>query len=252
MKKIKKYIIRYLSKIIQIDKKYPYVFKNKLYKVDFFICNPVEEFRIKNWGGEKEYVISLAETLAPEDIFYDIGSSIGLNSIIAAKKINKGKVISFEPDPENLDKLEKNYKLNKLTNYQIVNFAVGDAKNKLKLYTAGSNGFSPSLQKVNGIDSFIEVNVDSIDNLIKKGIIPLPDIVKVDVEGAELMVLRGMKNLLMGPVAPRKIFLELHSDFITAFGGSVSDVYSFFENIPYSYKNLYYRGPHTLIRLDHD
>lgn len=214
--------------------RFPFKWRNPDYEVIFNIKNSVEEFRLMHWGGEKEYVMEMTDELSDNDIFFDIGSSVGLNSILAAKKLKQGKVVSFEPDPENVSSLVGNYRVNHLSNYTIKPIAVGDQKTIMKLYTKGSNGYSPSLRKVNGIENFIEVKVDTIDDLIERKEIPYPTVIKIDIEGAELMALKGMKKLLSSPKRPRLVFLEIHPEYLKSFNASVEDVLGFLSTLEYT------------------
>jgi FkbM family methyltransferase len=223
--------LRQLYHKFRTKKKYP--FWHKEYDLIFKINNPIEEFRLANWGGEKGYVLDMLNCLKTNDVFYDIGSSVGLISINAAKKLVNGMVISFEPDPENQKCLKENYKINKLHNYSLMPIAVGEQLDRLKLYTSGSNGFSPSLKKVNGIDDFIEVDVNSIDNLIFNKEIPHPTVVKIDIEGAEYIALKGMKNLLASLEKPRILFIELHPEFLSSFNTNVEDILNYMKQFDY-------------------
>lgn len=231
------------------SKKYPFTFYNTDYGVYFEINNSIEDFRLAKWGGEKDYVIDLISDVKENDIFYDIGSSVGLISVIAASVVKKGKIVSFEPDPENLQKLKVNFKLNNLTNYTPQPIAVGDSKGKLQLYTQGSNGYSPSLKPVNGIQRQIEVEVNSIDNLIDADIIPYPDVVKIDIEGAEFLALKGMEKLLSSTKRPRLIFLELHPKFLPAFNCSSQDIYDFLKKFNYTLAENIQREDQILCKL---
>lgn len=228
---------------------YPYLFLEKKEGVEFNINNSIEEFRLRNWGGERDYVENMLKELAEDDILFDIGSSVGLISVLAAKKLTKGKVISFEPDPENAQKLKKNYQVNKLNNFSIQQLAVGENAGSMELYTAGSNAFSPSLKKVNGIDNSIIVKIDSIDNLIKKNEIPYPTVVKIDIEGAEMMALKGMKKLLESDKSPRLLFIELHPDFLTSFGTSTEEIYNFLSQLNYTIVEDIVREKQILCKL---
>lgn len=228
---------------------YPITWRNTEYDLDFRINNGVEDFRLKQWGGEKDYVIDMMNSLHDDDVFYDIGSSVGLMSIIAAKCLTKGKVISFEPDKENLRCLHKNYSINHLSNYKSLNLAIGDEKGVLKLYTSGSDGYSPSLEKVNGIDSFVEVEVDTIDNLIEKENLPYPSVIKIDIEGAEFMALKGMHNLLSSDNRPRILFIELHPNFLPAFKTTSKEVLNFLNSFNYNMEHQIERENQILCKL---
>lgn len=191
----------------------------------FFINNPVEKFRLQELGGESRQLFQLLEILRPDDVLYDIGASVGAWSIPAAMKVSKGMVISFEPDPENQIRLIENFRLNGIENYRLLPTAIGDRETMMKLYTAGSYGASPSLKPVNDIKTTIEVPVRTIDNLIEEGTIPLPNVVKIDIEGAELMALRGMQKLLNSEQRPRSIVLELHPLFLPSYDADMTDVF---------------------------
>jgi FkbM family methyltransferase len=126
-----------------------------------------------------------------------------------------------------------NYSLNKLKNYNIFQIAAGEKRDKLTLYTAGSNGYSPSLKKVNGIDRTIIVEVNSIDNLISENKIPIPDIVKIDIEGAEFLALKGMSNLMSSLKRPRIIFVELHPEFLPEFNTNTEEILNYMKKFKY-------------------
>jgi FkbM family methyltransferase len=228
---------------------YPFTWHNTEYDINFEINNGVEDFRLRQWGGEKDYVTEMMDLLKKDDIFYDIGSSVGLISVIAAKCLTNGTVISFEPDKENLKCLNENYSINNLSNYKILNLAVGDEKGILKLYTSGSSGFSPSLEKVNGIDTFVEVEVETIDYLIEKENLPFPTIVKIDIEGPEFMALKGMNNLLSSENRPRIVFIELHPEFLPSFNTSVEEVLNYLSTFNYSIEQKIVREKQVLCKL---
>ncbi|MBS1736490.1 MAG: FkbM family methyltransferase [Bacteroidetes bacterium] len=252
LEKVKKIIVKLFGFNKETNtpvSKYPYQYSEPQFGISFNINNPIEEFRLKNWGGEKEYVLNLLNSLKVDDIFFDIGASVGLISVLAADRLKKGKVISFEPDPENLLRLKNNYDLNLLTNYGIQSLAVGDEEGYMNLYTAGANAFSPSLQKVNGIDSFISVKVETIDNLLKANLVPYPTVIKIDIEGAEMMALKGMKNLLCDKNAPRIIFLEIHPEFLPKFGTNEEAIFIFLEEFDYQFEEKNIRDKQVLVKL---
>lgn len=240
--------LRIIYHRIRRGNRYPFTYKEG--NIKFHINNSIEEFRLANWGGEKEYVLEMLDCLNINDFFYDIGSSVGLISIHAAKKLINGEVVSFEPDPENQKCLKQNFKLNKLNNYNLIPIAVGETLGKLKLYTSGSNGFSPSLEKVNGIESFIEVKVNSIDNLISNKEIPYPTVIKIDIEGAEYLALKGMKTLLASEKKPRIIFMELHPEFLPAFRTSIEEVLEFMTQFNYRISEQIKRDKQVLCKFE--
>ena len=228
---------------------YPFTWHNAEYDLNFEINNGVEDFRLRHWGGEKEYVIEMMDLLKEDDVFYDVGASVGLISVIAAKCLTNGTVISFEPDEENLKRLKVNYAINNLSNHKILNLAVGDKKGTLKLYTSGSSGFSPSLEKVNEIDTFVEIEVDTIDHLIEKENLPFPTVIKIDIEGAEFMALKGMNKVLSSASRPRIVFIELHPEFLPSFNTSTEEILKYLSSFNYRIEQQIERDKQVLCKL---
>ena len=137
------------------------------------------------------------------DTVIDVGSHQGRYTLISANKVGKsGKVISIEANPLVLKKLEKNIKLNELTNTKCLNYAVYSEKTRIKL-------FFPNKELQNTIyntivserfnwEKFIEVDADTLDNILSYAGIKVDNVnwIKIDVEGAELEVLKGAHNIL--------------------------------------------------------
>ncbi len=132
----------------------------------------------------------------------DVGAHIGLYSLIAAKRVgSSGKVIAIEPDPENFRILKKNISLNQLTNVEPLECAVYSAKEKLKLFLPeldqGRTIFNTVMQDRAGMSSnFLEVEANTLDNILSEYSMHRVNYLKIDVEGAELEVLKGAVNTL--------------------------------------------------------
>jgi FkbM family methyltransferase len=139
-----------------------------------------------------------------EGIVVDVGAHYGRYTLIAAKRIGpKGKVIAIEADPKNFDMLNKNIKLNELSEHVItLNFAATSNKSKVKLSIpekkSGHTIYSSIIPDRAPTEKFIEVNANTLDNLLHENEISLEQLnwIKIDVEGAELDVLKGATNIL--------------------------------------------------------
>lgn len=128
------------------------------------------------------------------DIVFDLGSYVGCFTIIASKLVgSKGKVISFEPDSVSYRKLLANIKLNKLTNVIAINKGIFDSDSKKKFYARTSRGSSFIFE--NEYQKTIDIDVSKLDT-ISKELNLIPNFIKMDVEGSELHVLKGAKELL--------------------------------------------------------
>ena len=144
-------------------------------------------------------------------VFYDIGSNVGLYSIYYSKKFNSS-TFSFEPSFKNLEILSRNIQLNSLSKLITIIPNAVSSKNKvskfyqLNSFTQGFSGATFDNKKVekqmmnflkkefNPIEYFyFRIN---LDYLIKSKIFPKPDLIKIDVDGAELDVILAIKKIL--------------------------------------------------------
>jgi FkbM family methyltransferase len=164
----------------------------------------------------------ILDELRPGDVLFDVGACIGFVSAHAAKR--GARVVAFEPEPQFRSRLCENLALNELGNdeVRVIDWAVSDGPGEVQLYTDGVGGLSPSLSRV-GERGAITICTDSIDAALSRADLPTPQVLKLDVEGAETLALRGMSRLLSRPAAPRTIFIELHPQFLPAFGSSIEE-----------------------------
>ncbi len=209
---------------VQRRAKFPYRVNMKRYfqgGCTFEVSSPVETFRIEKYGDEEDFTGLILDEIKKGDVFFDIGACVGLVSAHAAKL---GAIVySFEPDPYYRSRLINNIGLNNLDNVNVLEWAVSDNEDVLELFTDGEGGNSPSLRKI-GDRGSVNVKTNSIDNAINRGEVPCPDIVKLDIEGAEILALRGMRSVLVSAEGPRAIFMEVHPDFLKHFSSSAQEV----------------------------
>lgn len=157
--------------------------------------NPRYELHYWNGAYEPEVQKLLADYLHPGDVFYDIGAHIGFFSLIAARLVGKeGAVFAFEPDPENVARIEEHIQRNELNQVQVVPLAVWSASEQ-RLYFQRASEFSSrntgaivQTPTSTGID-VIEVQTITLDEFVQNH--RPPTLVKVDVEGGESEVLKG-------------------------------------------------------------
>lgn len=135
----------------------------------------------------------LFETLvAPGAVVYDVGAHVGYYTLLASVLAGvKGSVYAFEPLPANVRMLERHIKINRLVNVHVIEAAVSDH--------SGEACFSVATTTVAGRltdDGNLRVRVVSLDDLVESGKAPMPDLIKVDVEGAELALFKGSSGIL--------------------------------------------------------
>jgi len=128
----------------------------------------------------------------PGMICYDIGANAGFYTLLLSKLVGPaGHVFAFEPVPENCLALKRHLALNEIRNVTLIECAVGDSDG-----TAGFElGALNSLGRLNS-GGGLEVQIRTLDSLISMRRIVPPDVMKIDVEGAEAQVLRGARRLL--------------------------------------------------------
>lgn len=201
--------------------------------VRFEATNLVERSRIVAHGDEPEYFRAMLDALRPDDVFYDVGANIGLVALHAARIC---RTLAFEPDPSFFARLERNLELNPELTVDAYAIAIGDTAGTATLFTDGAGGNSPSLMH-HGENGTAEVRVRTLDTLAG---LPAPTVIKLDIEGAEVLALRGAERVLSSPTAPRALFLELHDSLLPAFGSSADEVLALLWGV--GYRSVRYRA----------
>jgi FkbM family methyltransferase len=224
--------------------KYPRTINQDVLKAQmaFKVHNPIEEDRVIGSNSEIEFTEEIISELRATDNYYDIGSCIGFTAISAAK--NSGcNVFAFEPDSELAEHLRYNIFLNLLNDRIKVNeWAVSDSDGTVDFFTSGSNGASPALAKTQDQARKITVKTYKIDSAIKQNILMMPSVIKIDIEGAELMALKGMSDALHASNGPRVIFIETHPPFMSQFGHTVEMLQQFLKDKNYKEEYMKKRG----------
>jgi FkbM family methyltransferase len=145
---------------------------------------------------EQEVFDELLKVLRPGSVFIDVGAHIGRYSFSIAKLVGEnGLVIAIEPDPLAFKALLMGVKLNSLRNVLALNIALGDSEGKAilrqKLVTVASN-----IIEFNKCQGFVEVPLKRLDSVVEKLRLKRVDAIKIDVEGAEIQVLKGAVNMI--------------------------------------------------------
>jgi len=135
----------------------------------------------------------LNRKLKPGDIVVDAGAYPGDYAILASRKVGKqGKVICFEPDSKNRKILQKNLRKTGMNNFIIIPKGLWNKNTKLGLNI--SDGLHSSLSENKNIS---EIDVVRLDDELKKIGIKKIDVLKMDIEGAEIQAIQGCKSTLL-------------------------------------------------------
>ena len=200
-----------------------------------------ESLRRWNFGGEQEVQDALVQNLKPGDTAIDIGANFGMHTLLMSRCVSsRGAVMAFEPIPENLRLLRRNISLNALNRIVTIHpTAVSDLCQSELEMAVDTTGLEPSASlktASSGDKPMTRVKNTSLDlacsNLNPDG----GCLVKIDVEGAELSVLRSGQEFLRR-VRP-KLLIEVHTYALPSFGESAENVHAFLEQHGYQTSRL--------------
>ena len=178
----------------------------------FRVHSPTEYRRIEAdlFSIERYFLDALMAELKDGDVFLDVGSFRGTFVVPMAKAVGSlGLVIAIEPASKPYAHLEANVKLNALTNVRLFKAALGDQDGEVRLWCDGvistllrppTQGLpDPSLSSpmVSGNSDLVDVYAG--DGMIERERLPVPKAVKIDVEGFEYRVIRGLSQTLRNP-----------------------------------------------------
>jgi FkbM family methyltransferase len=164
----------------------------------------------------------LTEFLKNADVMVDVGSNIGILSLLAAKAVGpEGRVIAIEAHPLTYRALLENLRLNGITNVSPVNCAVGREDGTVRF----SDRIDDDWNKIDDKNGQIEVQQHKLDDVCA-GLDHI-DVLKIDVEGYELPVLEGGENMLK---RTKCILLECWASHTEVFGYQPKDLVKFLED----------------------
>jgi FkbM family methyltransferase len=174
----------------------------------------IDSFVLSSGYYESEVLEAILPFLVPGAVFWDIGSNFGLHAITAKYLKPEARVICIEPSPLMIARLQANARLNNV-NVEIISAALTDSRGFRHLHLAEGNSGMTTLKPLETASYPDKVLCwcDTGDNLVK-GYLPTPTVIKLDVEGSEIDVLRGLKNVLTGTIL-KAIILEADPTLIT-------------------------------------
>jgi FkbM family methyltransferase len=162
----------------------------------------------------------LAARVRRGDTVVDVGANVGYFTLLCAGLVgDRGQVVAIEPNPEVRTQLERNIARNDLRNVRVFDFALADEPGELTLFLGppDNTGLS-SFRTPRDCPRALSVRTERFDTLLPPWNNQLA-LVKIDVEGAELKVLRGMRHTLA--VAQPDLIVELSPDFLAQLGDNV-------------------------------
>lgn len=139
----------------------------------------------------------LEEILSPGKVFIDVGANFGVYTLVASKLVGEtGSILAFEPTAQSFATLRRNIELNHFSNVRAFQVALAQERSKAWLYY-GWDPVGNSLGKDPHYDNEgEEVQIETLDKVLQENGIDHVDAIKIDVEGAEELVLRGAAGCL--------------------------------------------------------
>ena len=174
------------------------------------LCGPLAPQRMRvNWASHKTYVFgthephimrTIQEVVRPGWTAVDVGANIGYSTLLMAACVGpQGRVIAFEPLAQNYKMLEENIALNHHANVHAEKLALMDRPGVIELRTATPGAMSWVASTMVEPSQAVEsesVDAVTLDDYARQNGIAKIDFVKMDVEGAEAVVLSGMRAIL--------------------------------------------------------
>lgn len=176
----------------------------------FFTPSKIASYRARTFfTKEPETIEWLNKNGNKDKSFFDIGANMGVYSVYYSKMFDS-KVFAFEPSFKNLELLTKNIKINslekkitlisnpltnfsKISNFYQNNFIAGQAN---ATFLENDNIETPSNFTSNSKEVFFKTLGFSLDTLLELKIIKRPQLIKIDVDGNEVEIIKGAKNTL--------------------------------------------------------
>lgn len=160
------------------------------------------------WLGlyELEKQIAIKPFVQPGMTVFDIGANAGFYTLAFSRLVgSEGSVWAFEPFAENANNLLRHMKVNQLDNVTLVQAALAD-QGGIMGFKVGKNHYTGTIAE----EESYKVPALVLDELVETGVAPVPDVIKIDVEGAESLVLEGARRLLKSKKTT--LFISLHGD----------------------------------------
>ncbi|MDD2921953.1 MAG: FkbM family methyltransferase [Anaerolineales bacterium] len=194
------------------------------------------------WRGKSEPIFFdfMSKYLKPGMTVFDIGANIGQYTLLASQCVGQnGRVHSFEPADREFSFLQRSIKNNELANIFLQKKAVSnfDGYAPLNIFPDGQGAYNtlgkPSHNVVAQIKADIkEVECVQIDTYVRQSQINNVDLIKIDVEGGEINVLEGAKDLLSREDAPL-VMCEFGDETLAGFGNTGRELHECFERLGY-------------------
>jgi FkbM family methyltransferase len=201
------------------------------------------EFRSARNLALSEQEVGLIETLPEQGDIFDVGANIGIWTVPLALGRPRSRIHAFEGSPFTVCQLEQNVVRNKLSNVRAVHAAVCDYNGKVMFQMPENASVFDRISSTNNSQgrydraSQIEVPCMALADYCNDQDIKVIELLKIDVEGAEVDVLRGLLPMLLQHKV-RLIWMEIDELNLRDFNHSISELATLMENCGYGFNHL--------------
>lgn len=176
--------------------------------------------------NETNYLLNKSKNV---NTFIDIGANVGYFSLLTSANIckNNGKIFAFEPITRTFERLQENIFLNNITCINNYKIAISDSNTSLEINIGNDQNWGmSSINKHDQLSSLSEtVKCQTLDSFCEEHHITAIDLVKIDVEGAEFKVLKGMINVIQ--LYKPEILIEIIDTHLNQQGVNSSDIFKY-------------------------
>ena len=162
----------------------------------------------KKWHREPEFMDLIENTVALDDVVFDLGGNIGYATLLFSRLVGaKGSVIAVEPSSRNFELLSHNVDINGISNVTVMQIAIGLHTGEIELNLTDQSNMNSILESASSVAKELVPwwNFSELVSDLKVS----PNFIKMDIEGAETLVIKGMSSFLT-ETERCSIIMEVH------------------------------------------
>lgn len=175
------------------------------------------------------------QLLQPGEVYVDVGANIGYYTLVAAQRVGaQGRVIAYEPDPENFALLQSNVRLNQLSQVQVFPCALYDQNVAGRLFLSGDNFGDHRIYAATDTRQSRNIRLVHGDEHLSQQINRM-DFLKIDTQGAEFFVVKGLQGMIKKNRHHLRILMEFSPFGIRHSGASGHELLQLLDNLEMQY-----------------
>ncbi len=202
-------------------------------RMELGIRDRVQKTIVVDGHWDPQTAITLQALLRSGDTMFDVGANIGYFSMLASTLVGpEGRIFAFEPSLRALTKLVRHLEMNQVRNVVVCSLGLADQPALLSLYRASASNIGMTSL---GASDISQGDVETIlthrlDDFFA-GLDAVPRVVKLDVEGAELLALRGMEKMLRD--AAPYVLCEVIDEYLAKLDCTSAEMYALMDALGY-------------------